>query len=132
MIATNSFQTNAATAIDFQEALHGPRPLAVSVISAVHKDLLQRPPEVTPPKKQTIKEWSISVALLLFYVMLSVGAGQLSNLSYTDKRFSFRAPFLFVQIKTVFRCLAFPVYLLINTIVKLFRGRSIHYARTWK
>ncbi|OQV12942.1 hypothetical protein BV898_12777 [Hypsibius exemplaris] len=83
-------------------------------------------------QKQSTREWIIALMLLFAHVALTTGGAQMSNMAFTDPKFKFRAPFLFVLFKTGFRSLAFPIYLLVNTVVKLARGRPLDYRRTWK
>ncbi|OQV11791.1 putative Solute carrier family 35 member F4 [Hypsibius exemplaris] len=110
----------------------------IAVISSLHKDAVfqtassAEATSLPETKKQTRKEWALAVCLLLLYVALSTGAGQMSNLAFSTATFNFKAPFLFVLFKTVFRSLAFPFYLAINTVVKLARGRTLNYCRTFK
>lgn len=82
--------------------------------------------------KPSVREWTLAFLMLGLTVGTTITASQLTNLALTDKTMNFHAPFLFVVFKCLFRTLAFPLYLILNTIIKLIYGRKLDLPRTWR
>lgn len=76
--------------------------------------------------------WLLSFTLLMIHVVMTVVAGQTANIAFLSTTTEFHAPYLFVFFKTLFRGAAFPVYITINTMIKLARGRKLDLGRTWR
>ncbi|GAU98731.1 hypothetical protein RvY_09840 [Ramazzottius varieornatus] len=89
-------------------------------------------PVVLPVRPRTNWIWLLSVTLLMIHVVMTVVAGQTANIAFLSTTTEFHAPFLFVFFKTLFRGAAFPVYITINTTIKLIRGRKLDLGRTWR
>ncbi|XP_055329086.1 solute carrier family 35 member F4-like isoform X2 [Paramacrobiotus metropolitanus] len=117
-----------------------PTPENVDVIFTVeplHNPVQECPVEVSQDAKtdaashkQSASEWFLAVIMLAITVAASTAAGQLTNLALTDEKMNFHAPFLFVMFKILFRSMSFPLYLVINTIIKVIRGRKLDLRRT--
>ncbi len=94
--------------------------------------LLEQKEEARSGGVMSMKEWLLAFGLLITFVALTTTSGQLTNIAFSDPTLNFHAPFLFVFFKTVFRALAYPIYLAVNTLIKIAAGRKVNFGKTWR
>ncbi|XP_055328641.1 putative thiamine transporter SLC35F3 [Paramacrobiotus metropolitanus] len=105
----------------------------VFIISESKDDLVDAANAENVPEehKQSTRTWTLAFVMLISYVTLNTVSAQLGNIAFRDPDISFSAPYLFVLFKIIFRALAFPIYIVANTITKIILRRKLDFRRTW-